>query len=153
VDLLDVVDGKVVNGFRFAIASSRAAQALRELLLFNAAVFQRLQLQFKITAAADVVTASRRMFTTRSLTLRAYVKFLPTVSDAMISSVKRFVADAKNDNGLDIASSLDSLSRTLRGKSAGKVFASHVTLVNKLDTAMTLVNVNRTTRRAAARRS
>jgi hypothetical protein len=152
VDMLEVVDGKIVNGFRFAVTASRAGQALRELLLLNASVFQRLQLQFKIAAAADVVTASRSLLKTKALTLRAYVKFLPTVSDAMTSSVKRFVAGAKNDNGLDIASSLDSLSRTLRGKSAGKIFASHVTLINKLDIAMTLVNVNRKTRRPAVRR-
>ena len=58
VDFLEVVEGKVVNGFRIAVTSAAATQALRELLLLNAAVFQRLQLQFKIAAAADVVDAS-----------------------------------------------------------------------------------------------
>jgi hypothetical protein len=145
VDLLEVVDAKVVNGFRFAITSSSATQAVRELLLFNAAVFQRLELQFKIAAAADVVTASRLLLKTKSLTLSAYLKFLPTVSDALANSVKRFVAGDHNDNGLDIASSLDMLSSALAGKSAGKTFASHVTLINKLDVAATLVRVNRKT--------
>ena len=143
VDLLEVVDGTVVNGFRIAVASASTTQALRELLLFNAAVFQRLQLQFKIAAAADVVDASRRLLKTKTLTLSAYQSFLPTVSDAITTSVNRFVAGANNDNALDIASSLDVLSRTLAGKSARKSFAAHVTLINKLDVAMTLVTANR----------
>ena len=143
VDLLEVVDGTVVNGFRIAVKSASAAQALRELLLFNAAVFQRLQLQFKIAAAADVVDASRRLLKTKTLTLSAYLSFLPTVSDAITTSVNRFVAGANYDNALGIASSLDMLSRTLAGRSARKAFAAHVTLINKLDVAMTLVTANR----------
>jgi len=106
-------------------------------------VFQRLQLQFKIAAAADVVDASRRLLKTKTLTLSAYLSFLPTVSDAITTSVNRFVAGTNNDNALDIASSLDVLLRTLAGKSARKPFAAHVTLINKLDVAMTLVTANR----------
>lgn len=143
VDLFEVVEGKVVNGFRFAVTSAPATQALRELLLFNASVFQRLQTQFKIAAAAEVVNASRRLLKTRTLASAAYLKFLQTASEPIALSVKRFVEDASRDNGLDIGTSLEMVLKLGKGRSAGKAFAAHVTLVNQLDVAMTLVRVNR----------
>jgi len=143
VDMLEVVDDKVVNGFRIAINSAQPAQALRELLMFNAAVFQRLQSQFKVVAAADVVTASRKLLRARTLTLTTYQKFANSVGNAVTESVKRYLAAAGNDQGLNIAASLDAFMSAASGRNGGKAFAAHVTLVNQLDVAMTLVRVNR----------
>src|SRR6185369_15970219 len=143
VDMLEVVDDKVVNGFRIAINSAQPAQALRELLMFNAAVFQRLQSQFKVVAAADVVTASRKLLRARTLTLTTYQKFANSVGNAVTESVKRYLAATGNDQGLNIAASLDAFMSAASGRNGGKAFAAHVTLVNQLDVAMTLVRVNR----------
>ena len=43
VDFEELVGDKVVNGFRFDIAAAKTPLAVRELLLFTAAVFRRLR--------------------------------------------------------------------------------------------------------------
>jgi hypothetical protein len=141
VDMLEVVDGKIVNGFRISVASSTHAQALRELLLLNVAVFQRLQSQFKLTEAGDVVKASRLLLKTQAISMSAYLKFLGTVRDAIGVCVKRLLAAGDNDRSLGIASSLALLLRSLDTKNSGKTFANHVTLLNKLDVSVTLLRV------------
>ena len=142
VDMLEVVDGKVVNGLRINIIAATTATALRELLLFNAAVFQRLQLQFKLNDAADVVKASMLLLKNKTISSAGYLKFMATVRNAIGSSVKQFLAAGNNDASLDIASSLELLTRSLDAKDAGNAFASHVTLLNKLDVAVTLLQKN-----------
>jgi hypothetical protein len=143
VDLFEVVDGKAINGFRIAMNSAQPGVALRELLMFNAAVFQRLQTQFKAPKAADVVTASRKLLRSRSLTLTTYQKFLVAMGDEMAASVQKFLATEGHDQGLGIAASMEALARAASGRSGGKAFAAHVTLANQLDIAMTLLRVNR----------
>ena len=46
-----------------------------------------------------------------------------------------------NDNELGIGESLAALTDALAKKATGNVFASHVTLLNKLDIALTLVRL------------
>jgi hypothetical protein len=143
VDMLEVVDGKIVNGFRMSVTSSTRAQAVRALLLFNAAVFQRLHSQFRLAEAGDLLKVSRRLLKTRTLSLSTYLKFLTTIKDPVGVCVKRFLAAGDNDRSLGIASSLALVLRSLAAKDAGKTFASHVTLLNKLDVAVTLFQVRR----------
>jgi hypothetical protein len=144
VDLLELVGDKVVNGFRFNIAASTAAQALREALLLNAAVFRRLQVQFGSTDAADVVKASTALLKVKTITSAAYVKMLASVEGAIASSVKRFLSPAANDRGLGIAAAREVFSGALGAGKAGNVFASHVTLLNMLDVALTLARLKNT---------
>ncbi len=143
VDVLEVVEGKVVNGFRMAVAPAQPPQALRELLMFSAGVFQRLQKQFKIAAASKVVTATRKLLATRNLTLGAYQKFLSEVRQAIAESVERYVEPAGQDQGLDIAASLKAFMSAAGGRDGGQASAAHATLANQLDVAMTLLRVNR----------
>jgi hypothetical protein len=143
IDMLEVVEGKVVNGFRISVTASTPAHALRALLLFNAAVFQRLHSQFRWAAAGDIVKASRRLLKTRTISMTAYLTFLGTVADAIGVCVERFLAAGDNDRSLGIAASLSLLRRSLEAKDSGKTFATHVTLLNKLDVAVTLLRVTR----------
>jgi hypothetical protein len=144
VDMLELVDEKVVNGFRFNIVSAAAAQALREALLFNAAVFGRLQTQLDVADAADVVKATRDVLGSKTISAAAYLKLLTSSSDAVTNSVKRFLAAKANDNGLGIGEALAALIAALPSKSTGKIFAAHSTLLNKLDIALTLVRLKKT---------
>jgi hypothetical protein len=144
IDFFEMVDNRVVNGFRMNIVSSTAAQALTELLLFNMAVFQRLQLQFKIHEAADVVKASKSLLKTKTISLDTYRKFISTLRDAIGKCVKRFLDAGDNDSSLDIASSLALFLKSLDAKDARNAFASYVTLLNKLDVAVTLLQKRKT---------
>ena len=139
VDLLEVVDGKVVNGLRFNITSATATTALRELLLFNVAVFQRLQLQFRLVDALSVVKASTTLLRGKTITLAGYRKFMAGVRDPVSNCVKQFLGAGNNDNALDIATSLALLLRALDAGDGGGAFAAHTTLLNKLDVAVTLL--------------
>jgi hypothetical protein len=143
VDMFELVDEKVVNGFRFNIVSSTADQALREALLFNGAVFGRLQLQVESADAADFVKASVALLKAKTISSAAYVKLLASSGDAITNSVKRFLETKSNDNELGIGDSLGALTKALTTKTMGKVFASHVTLLNKLDIALTLVRLTK----------
>jgi hypothetical protein len=143
VDMFELVDEKVVNGFRFTMVSSTADQALREALLLNGAVFGRLQLQTKSADAADIVKASVALLRTKTISSAAYIKLLASVGDAIANSVKRFLAGKGNDKELRIDESLTALGDAVTTKTIGKVFASHVTLLNKLDIALTLVRLTK----------
>jgi hypothetical protein len=143
VDLLEVVDGRVVNGFRFSVLASSAAVALREAVWSNAAVFRRLQAQFGSDDAGSVVKASTALLKTRTVTAAGYAKLLGGTSEAMASSVKRFLAAAANDQGLGIAAAREVLAAALATKTTGKIFSSHVTLLNKLDVALTLARLRK----------
>ncbi len=142
VDLFEMIDGKTINGFRIAMSAAQPAVALRELTMQNAAVFQRLQKQFKVAAAADVVTASGKLLKTKTITLAAYQKALVAMRDAMSASVEKFLGTEGRDQGLDIAASMQALTSAARARSGGKAFAANVTLVNQIDVAMTLLRVN-----------
>ncbi len=143
VDMLELVDEKVVNGFRFTIVSSSTAQALREALLLGAAVFRRVQHQQDSTDAAAVVKASTALLGAKSVTSSAYVKLLASMQDAIAASVKSFLRTGANDSGLDIAAAMEALFGTVRTRKTGDVFATHVTLLNKLDVALTLARLRK----------
>ena len=141
VDMLESVDGKIVNGFRFNIVSSSAAQALRESVLFSAAVFGRIQAQFKSPEAAAIVKASKALLRTPKMASPAYLKLVASNFEPMAGAVKQLLPGSINDNGLDIAGSLDALNAALKTKTIGNVFASLTTLLNKLDVALTLTRL------------
>lgn len=143
VDLFEMVGEKVVNGFRFNIVSATSEQALREALRLNAAVFQRLQLTIGSTDASDVAKATRSLLKSKTITAAAYLKLLTSSSDAVTNSLKRFLAVKANDNGLGIGEALAALVAALPSKTTGKIFASHCTLLNKLDIALTLVRLKK----------
>jgi hypothetical protein len=143
VDLLELVDGKVVNGFRFQLVSSSTAVALREAVRSNAAVFHRLQARFKSTEAKNIVKASTTLLRARSVTAAAYTKLLKATAEATAGSMKHFTKAKAGDYGLDIAGSLEALLAALKSRSAGKLFASHITLLNKLDVALTLARLRK----------
>jgi hypothetical protein len=138
VDFEELVGDKVVNGFRFNIAAAKTPVAVRELLLFTAAVFRRLLAQFKIEAAAPVVKSCLQALKGGTLTLAAYRKLMVGEQDEVTKSVEQFLATSKGDGSLDIGGSLKALLKALGGASDGDTFARHVTLLNKLDVAITL---------------
>jgi hypothetical protein len=139
VDFLELVDNNVVNGYRISVVAAAANLALRELLMFAAATFQRLQLQFRLDSAGEVVKAARTSLRAKSLTQAAYLKFVAQTKDATAKTVDGFLGDERRDNGLDVASSLEQLLKSAQAKNFGNTFASHATLLNKLDVATTLV--------------
>ena len=139
VDLLELVDDKVVNGFRFNIVAATAALALRELLRFDAATFQRLQLQFRLDSAGEVAKLARSLLRSKSVTQAAYLKFVAQSRDLMAKTVEGFLSQQHSDAGLDVAASLKLLFKSADAKDFGNTFASHTTLLNKLDIATTLI--------------
>ena len=138
VDLLEIVDGTVVNGCRINIVPSTAAKALKELVLLNSAVFQRLQSVFKISSAASVVRASATLSKSRSITTAAYLSFMTANRDAMEKTLTAFLTGGTHDRGLGIGASLKVLLAALSAKDAGTTFSRHATLLNKIDVAVTL---------------
>jgi len=142
VDMLEVVDEKVVNGFRINIRSSSAADALREVLLFKSAVFQRLQRGFQVKGAGEVLKATQSLIKSRKFSSASYLSFLASVGDVLTKTVSEFVS-LKVDRSLDVVSSLKRLSTSLASKDFGNTFGNHVTLLNKLDIAMTLAQKSR----------
>ncbi|MGC2354352.1 MAG: hypothetical protein WA496_13220, partial [Candidatus Udaeobacter sp.] len=72
----------------------------------------------------------------------SYLSFLTSVGDALTKAVSEFVS-LKVDRSLDVVSSLKRLSTSLASKDFGNTFGNHVTLLNKLDIAMTLAQKGR----------
>jgi hypothetical protein len=138
VDLVEVVDGKVVNGCRMGIVSATSPKALRELVLLNTATFQRLASLFKSAAARDVVAASQRLAKTKLITNAAYLQFLTEIRDAVSKAVTAFLTERANDRGLAISSSLKLLLAALDAGDFTNAFGHQTTLLNKLDVALTL---------------
>ena len=139
VDFLELVDDKPVNGLRISIVAATATLALGELLLFCGATFQRLQLQFQLDSAGEVAKAARTQLRAKSQTAAAYLKFVARTRDATARSVEGFLGGGqRNDGGLDIASSLKAFLKAADAGVFGNAFAAHVTLLNKLDVAITL---------------
>jgi hypothetical protein len=120
--------------------SSTPAKALQELLFFNAAVLQRLHLVSKSAGPQDLAKLSRSLIKSGKISPSAYLSFMAQSKDTISKVVTPFVASGKNDRSLDIVSSLRSLMKSLDGRSVGNVFAEHVTLLNKLDIAITLAH-------------
>ena len=138
VDLLEVVDDKVVNGCRFAIAPASASLAVHELLRFAGAVMQRLGLVFKLESATEVAKAARKLAKTKSIKHSTYLKFLATTRDATGKTVDGFLATKSHDRGLGVLASWQALGKAMDAKDFGNAFADHTTLLNQLDIATTL---------------
>jgi hypothetical protein len=138
VDFQEVVDGRVVNGFRINVQSASAAQAWRELLVFVRAVFRRLEAQFKFAEAGGVAKDAASLLKKQALTPADCTKFLAAHRDAIAESVKRLLALSGADAGLDIVSSLETASKAIQAGKAAGIFGSMTTLLNKLDIAITL---------------
>ena len=140
IDMWEIVDNKAINGCRINIVSATSTKALSELLLFNWAVFQRLFSAFKIDAAPDVIKQLKKVLSLKSITNAAYVNLMVALKDPFTTVVKQWLdTDASNDKGLDILTSLEALLKFIEAKNFGNSFANHVTLLNKLDIAVTLV--------------
>ena len=139
VDFQELVDEKVVvNGYRVMIQYAGTVRAIRELSLFNKAVFRRLSAS-KIPEAGPVVKASRAFAARKKLTLADYVTFMVSVRDPMATSVKRYLERAGDDRGLETAAALDDLLTALTTRRGKDVFGAHATLLNKIDVGLTLL--------------
>jgi hypothetical protein len=138
IDFQEVVDGKVVNGYRISIQAAATQQAVHELLLFNKAVFQRLLSGLKVREAGRVIKASTAMAARKSLTLDDYLTFMASVRDPMTISIKRYL-ESERDTGLDTTTALEQLLATLASRIGRTTFANHVTLLNKVDVGLTLL--------------
>jgi hypothetical protein len=139
VDFQDLVDEKVVvNGYRVSIQYAGTSRAIRELALFNKAVFRRLAAT-KIREASGVVKASRALAARRKPTLSDYLTFVTSVRDPMATSVKRYLDRSGDDRGLETAAALDALLAALKTRRGKDVFAAHATLLNKVDVGLTLL--------------
>ena len=139
VDFLELVDEKIVNGYRFNVTSASSTLALREMLRFGGAVMQRVGLQFKLDSAAEVAKAARALAKTKLITHAAYFKFLARTKDATDKTIIGFLATKSNDMGLQVAASWQALQKAADAKDFGNAFANQTTLLNKLDVATTLV--------------
>jgi len=138
LDFQELVDEKVVvNGYRVTMQYAGTLRAIRELALFNKAVFRRLAAS-KIREASLVVKASRAIAARRKLTLSDYLAFIVSVRDPMATSVKRYLDRSGNDRGLETAAALDALLAALTTRRGKNVFATHATLLNKIDVGLTL---------------
>ena len=143
VDMLELVDSKAVNGFRFNIVSSSAAQALREFVLFNAAVFRRIQAQFESPEAATIIKASKSLLKRPRMSSAGFLKLVNSSMDPLTVLVKRLVSESLDDDGLDIVASLEAYNAAPRTKKIGNVHSSLTTLLNKLDVALTLARLRK----------
>jgi hypothetical protein len=138
VDFQEVVDEKVVvNGYRVSIQYAGTVRAVRELSLFNKAVFRRLAAS-KIREAGAVIKASRALAARKRPTLSDYLTFMTLVRDPMAASVKRYLDRSGDDHGLETAAALDALLAALKTRRGRDVFAAHVSLLNKIDVGLTL---------------
>jgi hypothetical protein len=138
VDFQEVVDGKVVNGFRINITSAGPARAWLDVVRFGESTFRRLEASFKINDAGDVAKAATTLGKQRGLTAAQAKKFLVAQQDAISTAVDRFLSRANADADLDIAGSRDAVLAALSGGKAADVFGATTTLLNKLDIAITL---------------
>jgi len=138
VDLLEEVDGKIVNGCRIAVVATTTARALRELLLLDAATMQRLVAVFAIASASDVLKAARTLLKTRVQTSAGYLRFAADTRAAMTDAVARFVVVKSIDRGLGIAAAFAAFDAAVQARDVGNAFATHTTLLNRLDVATTL---------------
>jgi hypothetical protein len=139
VDFLEVVDGKVVNGCRFALTPAARARAFREGLRFAGAVLQRIGLHLKLDAAADVAKGARALASRKSITTAAFLRFLAMRRVATGQAVDGFVAKKANDMGLKIADAWLAAQGFIDSKDGRNAFAAWTTVLNKLDVALTLV--------------
>jgi hypothetical protein len=140
IDALEVVDGKVVNGFRISIQAAPAVKALTELLLRNINVFQRVGAIYKITSTDAIVKATRAQLKVPRLTTDAYVKFMSSIIGPVTDAVQQFLKNPKNDPGLDVSSTLQALTKAAANANGGDCYSNHTTLLNKLDVAASLGN-------------
>jgi len=139
VDLLEIVDDKVVNGCRFAMKPASATIALHELLRFCGSVMQRVGLQFKLDSAADVAKAARTLARKKLVTRSAYLKLLVQTREATEKTIDGFLATRNRDQGLGVRNAWKALGAAIDAKDVGNAFARHATLLNKLDVATTLL--------------
>ena len=79
----------------------------------------------------------------QGLTLSGYKKFAVGEGDFIAKTVERFLKISDGDASLNIAASLKAFSKSLSGANAGQAFAKFVTLLNKLDVAITLLQKQR----------
>ena len=138
VDLLEEVDGKIVNGCRIAVVAASSARALRGLLLLDAATLQRLVAVFGIADAGEVLKAARILLKTKAITRAGYLRFVTDTRVAMTAAVAEALLVRGIDRGLGIAAAFAAFDAAVQARDFGNAFATHTTLVNQLDIATTL---------------
>jgi len=139
VDFEELVDEKVVvNGYRVSIEAATTQRAVHELALFSKAVFQRLQSGTKLRGARPVVHASAALAAKEVVTLTDYVNFVTTIRGPLTASINRYLDEGQQDFDLDTAGALDAFLGSVETRRGKGIFASHVTLLNKLDVGLIL---------------
>ena len=138
VDLLEEVDGKIVNGCRIAVVAATGARALHELLLLDVATLQRLVAVFAIASASEVLKAARTLLKAKTQTSAGYLRFVADTRAAMSDAVAKLLLVKGIDRGLGIAATFAAYDAAVQARDFGNAFATHTTLLNQLDIATTL---------------
>jgi len=138
VDMLELVQDKLVNGFRICVTGATTAKAIREQVFNMAGVFQRL-VAFKVAGADKALAPIMSLLKEkRSLTGANYLKFLSSIRDPVTQSVKQFVSTRSNDRSLNIEVAYEAVLKAVDAKNFAAAFAALTTVLNKLDVALTL---------------
>jgi hypothetical protein len=139
VDLLELVNDKIVNGCRINIVSATPAVALKNLLNYSLSVFVRFANEFELAQTSELVKKTRSVLKTGKFSGSVYLKHLNDIDESVAATVKNFIKiSANKDRLLNIGASLKAFHDSSGGKEFEPAFAEYTTLLNKLDIALTL---------------
>lgn len=133
VDLLELVNGIPVNGYRIAPTSMKIEDAIRETLIQHVTVFTRLYAAFGVDGANRQAANARELLDSKTLTSAAYAKLIKKESRALGAIVQSFVHGY--DDPFGVAAAVKALSSV---SNATIMQVNHLTLLNKLDAAQTM---------------
>lgn len=138
IDFQEIVEQKVINGYRINLMGASAATSIRANLNFQASVLFRFTKGFGIAEVDPFLNDTNRMLKGRTIEQKAYFSLLTKHEPVLVNSFKALLDRNKLSDLFSIEKTLAEFNRDLKENSQ-RIFSSHGRLLHQLDALLTMV--------------
>jgi hypothetical protein len=136
IQLYEVVNNLIVNGYSIAPRSISEAAAVRANLTQHEAVFSRLAQTYKDEKAKGQAASAAKLLKEKEISNGEYLAFLKQNSTVILEVIDRFIQES---HAKDAFGTSPAAKRLIAEENLGQALADHVTLLNKLDATQTMI--------------
>lgn len=135
LDILELANGRIVNGYAFETQPMALSQAIRETLFQHAAVFARLD-ALGVEGARGQINFAAELLRGKIIDPKIYAAYLQKETGPMEGVLARFIQTARMGDPVSTGASFEALAKAAGNPAVAQ--ALHLTLLNKLDALATM---------------
>jgi hypothetical protein len=142
VNFSEMVGNSAVNGFSLGVRLGPMGRVIRDNLEFHRSIVTRLAMGFQLGSGKELAEIER-MVKDKDVSKKDYLKFLATQTGFMEEASRYLMRSHEVQDAFGILEARNSLSKAIQTDDAEAVAVAHSTLLNKLDSFITMVQLSK----------